>query len=72
MLNEPERPHWSVSYDGMFRAVTDGGVIAFDEERDAASTEPAGSQADSLLSQFRALVQQYYTRIERKNYTAHD
>ena len=72
VLNEPERPHWSVSYDGMFRAVTDGGVIAFDEERDAASTEPAGSQADSLLSQFRALVQQYYTRIERKNYTAHD
>mgnify|MGYP002295480521 CR=1 FL=1 len=67
VLNEPERPHWSVSYDGMFRAVTDGGVIAFDEERDA-----AGSQADSLLSQFRALVQQYYTRIERKNYTAHD
>lgn len=35
-------------------------------------TEPAGSQADSLLSQFRALVQQYYIRIERKNYTAHD
>ena len=72
VLNEPERPHWSVSYDGMFRAVTDGGVIAFDEERDAAACEPAGSQADSLLSQFRALVQQYYTRIERKNYTAHD
>ena len=72
VLNEPERPHWSVSYDGMFRAVTDGGVIAFDEERDAAAAEPAGSQADSLLSQFRALVQQYYTRIERKNYTAHD
>lgn len=48
------------------------GVIAFDEERDAAAAEPAGSQADSLLSQFRALVQQYYTRIERKNYTAHD
>ena len=72
VLNEPERPHWSVSYDGMFRAVTDGGVIAFDEERDAATCEPAGSQADSLLSQFRALVQQYYARIERKNYTAHD
>ena len=72
VLNEPERPHWSVSYDGMFRAVTDGGVIAFDEERDAAAAEPAGSQADSLLSQFRALVQQYYTRIERKNYTVHD
>ncbi len=64
VLNAPERAAWSVSYDGEFRALTDGGVV----------TEPATPDksiaADSLHEQFRALIQHYYTRIERKNYTA--
>ena len=33
---------------------------------------PATPAADSLAQNFRALVQQYYTHIEKKNYTAND
>ena len=31
VLNEPQRPRWSVSYDGQFRALTDGGVLTLDD-----------------------------------------
>ena len=82
VLNEPERPRWSVSYGGgNFRAVTGDATLLFDEEQ--ATVEPrtdsgcipsAGDTPDAaaLLPQLKALIQQYYTRIERKNYTAHD
>ena len=33
---------------------------------------PATPAADSLAQNFRALVQQYYTHIEKKSYTAND
>lgn len=76
VLNEPERPRWSVSYDGQFRALTDDTIIRFDDTaeeitaRQADGTVPAN--ANSLLQDFQALVQQYYTHIERKSYTAND
>lgn len=72
VLNEPDRPHWSVSYDGTFRAVTDDGLIAFDDGQELTPCRTDPPRADSLLSQFQALVQQYYARIERKNYTTDD
>ena len=68
VFNEPQRPRWSISYDGGFRALTDEGVLFFDDT-DTPSAE--GSEAE-LLPNFRALVQQYYTRTEQKNYTAND
>ncbi len=61
VLNEKERPAWSVSYEGQFRALTDRGEISFDDEAPIAHT-------DSLSDRFKALVQQYYQHIERKNY----
>lgn len=79
VLNEPERPRWSVSYGGgNFRAVTGDATLLFDEEQ--ATVEPrtdsgcipsAGDTPDAaaLLPQLKALIQQYYTRIERKDYT---
>lgn len=74
VLNEPERPAWSVSYDGQYRALTDDLILGFDDAQGAATprpgrTPPDGQAADSLLQGFRALVQQYYSRIERKSYT---
>lgn len=67
VLNEPLRPRWSVSYDGTFRALTEQGVLSFDD-RQSAPQLPSGA----LLQDFCALVQQYYTRIEKKNYTIDD
>ena len=72
VLNEPERPRWSVSYDGRFRALTDRGIVSFDDTDDRQTQGPPVSAADSLPGRFRALVQQYYTRIEQKDYTVHD
>ena len=70
VLNEPQRPQWSVSYDGQFRALTDEGIVRLDDaEADAEPTTPA---TDSLAMRFRALIQQYYGHIENKNYTVHD
>lgn len=64
VLNEPDRPRWSVSYDGgRYRALTDEGEVSFDDRT------PADTAACSPLSRFQALVQQYHTRIEEKNYT---
>ncbi len=63
VLNEPLRPAWSVSYDGEFRALSAEGVTVVPE------TPTDKIAADSLQERFRALIQQYYTRIERKNYT---
>ncbi len=68
VFNEPQRPCWSVSYDGGFRALTDRGVLFFD---DTHTPSAEGTEAE-LLPDFRALVQQYYTRTEQKNYTAND
>lgn len=67
VLNEPLRPRWSVSYDGGFRALTDEGTLFIADGQNRAET-PSGE----LLLDFCALVQQYYTRIEQKNYTIHD
>lgn len=61
VLNEPERPAWSVSYEGRFRALTDDGVLSFDDEEPLPKT-------DSLTDRFKALVQQYYGHVERKHY----
>ena len=72
VLNEPGRPRWSVSYDGRFRALTDRGIVSFDDTDDRQTQGPPVSAADSLPGCFRALVQQYYTRIEQKDYTVHD
>lgn len=74
VLNEPERPAWSVSYDGQFRALTDSLVVSVDDRHDAATPRPgcvapAGERADSLLQSLRGLIQQYYSHIERKRYT---
>lgn len=69
VLNEPQRPQWSVSWDGAFQAVTNDGTIRFD---DAQETPAASSARESLLQDFRALVQQYYSHAEKKSYIVHD
>lgn len=66
ILNEPERPGWSVSYDGQFRAVTNEGIVRVDENA------PADSVSGSAAQRLQALVQQYYTHVESKNYTVDD
>ncbi len=58
-----------MSWDGAFQAVTNDGTIRFDDAQDKPEASGAG---DSLLQNFRALVQQYYTHIEKKSYTAND
>ena len=65
-------PRWSVSYDGRFRALTGEGAIVLDDSDMNVQKCPATPAADSLAQNFRALVQQYYTHIEKKNYTAND
>lgn len=72
VLNEPQRPRWSVSYDGRFRALTGEGAIVLDDSDMDVQECPATPAADSLAQNFRALVQQYYTHIEKKSYTAND
>ena len=72
VLNEPGRPRWSVSYDGQFRALSDAGPIVLDDSGYEVQECPATPAADSLAQSFRALVQQYYTHIEKKSYTTHD
>lgn len=99
VLNEPERPRWAVSWDGEFRALTDRGILRFDERQAAADPLPGTPDADApqtaaknseaeqisseqiaaekvgaleLLPQLQALIQQYYSRVEEKNYTVHD
>lgn len=64
ILNEPARPEWSVSYDGVFRALTADGTVVVGEEGAEEHTE--------WQRRLQALVQHYYTRIEQKNYTATD
>ena len=86
LFNEPERPRWSVSYDGRFRALLRDEVLLTDQRttsierrtdslRGTAAADgvsaPA-SAADSLGDAFRALIQQYYSHIERKNYLYDD
>lgn len=71
VLNEPDRPQWSISYDGEFRALTDQGAIRLDDSG-AGLTEQPTPAADTLAMRFRALLQQYYEHIENKNYTVHD
>ncbi|WP_346701479.1 LTA synthase family protein [uncultured Alistipes sp.] len=41
VLNEPQRPRWSVSYDGQFRALTDGGVLTLDDAGNPLGFTPA-------------------------------
>lgn len=69
VLNEPRRPQWSVSWDGAFQAVTNDGAIRFDDTQDKPA---AAGTAEPLLQDFRALVQQYYSHVEKKSYTVHD
>ena len=72
VLNEPQRPRWSVSYDGKFRALTDDGAVVLDDSGTEVQECPATPAADSLTQSFRALIQQYYSHIERKSYTPND
>ena len=72
VLNEPQRPRWSVSYDGKFRALTDDGAVVLDDSGTEMQECPATPAADSLTQSFRALIQQYYSHIERKSYTPND
>ncbi|MBE6181384.1 MAG: LTA synthase family protein [Rikenellaceae bacterium] len=62
VLNEPQRPVWSVSYDGAFRAITNKELIRLNE------TDSTDTIAGSVRQQLQALVQSYYTHVERKNY----
>lgn len=66
LLGEPDRPRWALSYDGQFRAWTDRGPVEFDDALPPAPTESAMQQ------RYRALVQQYYSHIERKSYVVDD
>ncbi|MCM1151763.1 MAG: sulfatase-like hydrolase/transferase [Alistipes sp.] len=66
LLGEPERPRWSVSYDGLFRALTDRSVVEFDD------LLPPDPKAGPQQRRLRALVQQYYSHIERKRYVVDD
>lgn len=66
ILGEPERPRWALSYDGLFRAWTGGGPVEFDD-----TLAPAPSES-ALQQRYRALVQQYYSHIERKSYVVDD
>lgn len=72
VLNEPQRPRWSVSYDGKFRALTDDGAVVLDDSGTEVQECPATPAADSLTQSFRALIQQYYSHIERKSYPPND
>ena len=72
VLNEPQRPRWSVSYDGKFRALTDDGAVVLDDSGTEVQECPATPAANSLMQSFRALIQQYYSHIERKSYTPND
>ena len=72
VLNEPERPRWSVSYDGKFRALTGEGTVVLDDSGYEVQECQATPAADSLMQSFRALIQQYYSHIERKSYTPND
>ena len=72
VLNEPQRPRWSVSYDGKFRALTGEGAVVLDDSGCEVQECPATPAADSLMQSFRALLQQYYSHIERKSYTPDD
>lgn len=73
ILHEPDRPQWAVNYDGQFRAVTCQALLSFDDQTEQITPRFQGAApAAELLNDFQALVQQYYTRIERKCYTVHD
>ena len=72
VLNEPQRPRWLVSYDGKFRALTGEGAVVLDDSGYEVQECPATPAADSLMQSFRALIQQYYSHIERKSYTPND
>lgn len=74
VLNEPERPQWSVSYDGRFRALTDDSILSFDDEKSEIipRTETSPGDSERLLQRFQAMVQQYYTHAERKSYLSND
>ncbi len=74
VLNEPEMPRWSVSYDGLFRAVTRDSLLEFGDESGASTPRAGVMETDTAatLDRLRALVQQYYARIERKDYTVND
>lgn len=68
---EPERPVWSVSYDDRFHAFTHEGILRIEEQETPSGNEDGTTVApDSSEERFKALIQQYYKRIEQKNYTA--
>ena len=43
VLNESQRPRWSVSYNGQFRALTDGGILTLDDAGNPLGFTPAVS-----------------------------
>ena len=43
VLNEPQRPRWSVSYDGQFRALTGDGILTLDDAGNPLGFTPAVS-----------------------------
>ncbi|WP_295936981.1 LTA synthase family protein [uncultured Alistipes sp.] len=85
VLNEPGRPRWSVSYDGQFQAVMSDFLLHFNDDGGGFTqrgdvtahvhtpdSDEAGEAPAALLDDFRAMVQQYYSHIEKKSYTVHD
>ncbi len=72
VLNEPDRPRWSVSYDGSFRALTDEGPIAVPDGAPAPVPAAPPTAADSLRLRLCGFVQQYYTHLRSKRYLPDD
>lgn len=70
VLNEHDRPAWSVSYDAQFHAVTADRLLHFDEQQASATLRATGAAtpADSLTDRLKALIQQYYSHAEHKSY----
>ena len=61
VLNEPERPRWSVSYDGKFRALTGEGAVVLDDS--GVPGHPRRRQPDAVVpGADPAVLQPYRTQ----------
>ena len=87
LMNEPERMHLAVGYSTgtmSFFAISDRYLILFDEEKITATyslddklmntplNEPWPKEIDSMETQLKAIIQQYYRHLEQKNYTVQE